>query len=144
MDGLVVPGTLVSSGIRISPPPAHIPRGRAAFGVSDFADAIFLSPSIHYSLDTAYAKPFEKDDDIVQVILECSVKNNGYSVNSCTVPTYHAHPGDDLTTIEWRVRDPTQVEINSVLFIPMIRSKKTAMRARMFKLGIDPSLFDTT
>jgi hypothetical protein len=143
MDGLVVPGTLVASGNRIRPPPSHIPRGSAAFGVSDFADAIFLSPSIHYSSDTAYATPFEKDDDIVQVILECSVKNNGYSVYSCTVPTYRARAGDDLNTIEWRVRDPTQIEINSVLFIPMMRSKTAAMRARMIKLGMDPSLLDT-
>jgi hypothetical protein len=144
MDGLVVPGTVVSSGIRISPPAHHIPRGSAAFGVSDFADAIFLSPSVYYSSDTAYAKPFEKDDDIVQVVLECSVKNNGYSVYSCTVSTYRAHPGDDLKTIEWRVRDPTQIEINSVLFIPKARSKKAVMRARMVKLGIDPSLLDST
>ncbi|CAF5055738.1 unnamed protein product [Rotaria sp. Silwood1] len=33
VDGFVVPGTVVSTGMRILPPPNHIPRGRKGFGV---------------------------------------------------------------------------------------------------------------
>jgi hypothetical protein len=97
---LRLPVTIVTSGIRISPPPSHIPRGKAAFAVSDFADAIFLSSSIYYSSDTAYATPFETNDDIVQVVLECSVKINSFTSYPSTVPTYTAHPGEDPKIIE--------------------------------------------
>ena len=50
-DGLVVPGTMVSSGIRVNPPSNHFARDNTYFGVNNFAIAIFLSPSIHYSSD---------------------------------------------------------------------------------------------
>jgi hypothetical protein len=133
-DGLVMPGTVVSAGKRVSPPQCHIPRGRKAFGVTDFADAIFLSPSVHYTCDPAYAVPFPYDDRQMLPVLECSVKKNSYQSFKSTVPTYCAHPDDNLETIEWRVSDPRNVVINAVLFIPMINSIEAAARERLAKI----------
>ena len=134
-DGLVMPGTVVSVGKRISPPKNHIPRGRAAFGLKDFADAVFLSPSVHYSSDLAYAVPFSHGDQQILPVLECSVQAKSYGVYKSTVPTYAAHPGDDMEAIEWRISDPERVVINAVLFIPTVESLGDAARERMAKIN---------
>jgi hypothetical protein len=122
LDGLVVPGTVVSSGKRIQPPSYHIARKVSVEGVRDFAAAIFLSPSIHYSLDPTYAKPFSDGNRQLIPVLECSVKRNSFTTNKFTTPSYNAHPSDDLKTIEWRFKNPKNIEINSVLFITQINS----------------------
>lgn len=134
-DGLVMPGTVVSQGKRISPPKNHIPRGRKAFGVDDFADAVFLSPSVHYSSDLTYAVPFSHDDQQLLPVLECSVPTKSYSVYRSTVLTYVARPGDDINAIEWRISDPEKVVINAVLFIPTVDSLTDVGRERMAKIN---------
>jgi hypothetical protein len=121
-DGLIIPGTVTTSGKRINPPKNHIARDETVFGVPDFAAAIFVSPSVYYSSNPTYARAFSYDGQQLIPVLECSVKSNGFSTNKCTVSTYNAHPGDDLTTIEWRVTDPTNVKVNAVLFIKKIDS----------------------
>lgn len=133
-DGLVLPGTLVGAGKRISPPKNHIARGRAAFEVPDFADAIFLSPSVYYSSDPVYAIPFPYNDRQLLPVLECGIKKNSYQVFPCTVPTYTAHPGDNMEEIEWRVSDPGNVIITAVLFISTGDSLEITARERIAKL----------
>ena len=134
-DGLVMPGTVVSLGKRISPPKNHIPRGRKAFGIDDFADAVFLSPSIHYSSDLTYAVPFSDNDQQLLPVLECSVPAKSYSVYKSTVSTYVAHPGDDINAIEWRLSDPQIVVINAILFIPTVNSLRDVGRERLAKIN---------
>jgi ankyrin repeat protein len=133
-DGLVLPGTVVGAGKRISPPKNHIARGRKAFEIDDFADAIFLSPSLYYSSDPVYAIAFPYNDQQLLPVLECSVQTNGYHSFPSTVRTYTAHPGDDMKAIEWRVSDPEKVVINTVLFIPIVDSMGAAALDRMTKL----------
>jgi hypothetical protein len=133
VDGLVVPGTVVSSGIRVVPPSNHYSRARTYFNVENFADAIFLSPSIHYSSDPTYSTTFSDDDRQMIPVLECSVKNGSYETNAGTVGRYTAQPGDDINAIEWRVKDPTNIEINAVLFITKLQSITTSKTERITK-----------
>ncbi|CAF2522609.1 unnamed protein product [Rotaria sp. Silwood2] len=141
VDGLVVPGTVVSNGKRVTRRKNHIRRNREAFNIADFADAIFLSPSVHYSSDPTYAAAFSDGDQQLLPILECSVKKNGYSHFPCTVPKYIPHPDDNMEAIEWRVLDPENVTINTVLFVPTIDSLETTKQERITKLTA--SLSDT-
>jgi hypothetical protein len=120
LDGLVVPGTVVSSGKRIQPPHNHITRNLRVFGVHDYSGAIFLSPSIHHSLDPAFTEIFSHGDQQLMPVLECSVKRDSYGTYPGTVPTYTAHPGDDMKALDWRLKDPANIEINAVLFIKKI------------------------
>ncbi|UJR08872.1 hypothetical protein I4U23_013127 [Adineta vaga] len=131
LDGLVVPGTLVSCGKRINPPKNHIARDVSAFHIPDFAAAIFLSPSIHYSSHSTYAIPFSNGDQQLIPVLECRVKNKSYETIPCTTPQYTKHLGDDLQTIEWRIKDPANIQIHAVLFITMIDSIAASKSARM-------------
>ncbi|CAF4032512.1 unnamed protein product [Rotaria sp. Silwood1] len=119
-DGLIIPGTVTTSGKRINPPKNHIDRNVKVFDVPDFAAAIFVSPSVYYSSNRTYARAFSYGGEQLIPVLECRVKENGFSTNKCTVSSYNAHPSDDLATIEWRITDPTNVEVNSVLFIKKI------------------------
>ncbi|CAF3425846.1 unnamed protein product [Rotaria sp. Silwood2] len=138
MDGLVMPSTVVSCGLRICPPNNHIARQKKAFGVEDFSNGIFLTPSIHYCSDPTYAVTFTHHDECLIPVLECSVKSGSFDTFKCTVPTYVAHPDDDIKTIEWRLTNPANIEIISVLFIPVIKSKAEAAALRAKKLDVDP------
>ena len=138
MDGLVMANTVVSSGIRVCPPPNHIARGVQAFGIKDFANAIFVSPSIHYSSDPVYAVSFTYNDQSTIAVLECRIKSDGFDAFKSTVPTYVAKPGDDINAIEWRITCPAFIQITGVLFIPMIKSIKMATRLRADRVGVDP------
>ncbi|CAF4864998.1 unnamed protein product [Rotaria sp. Silwood1] len=139
MDGLVMPSTVVSSGLRICPPSNHIARQQTAFGIPDFSNGIFVTPSIHYCSDPAYAVTFTYNDECLIPVLECSVKDGSFKSFKCTVPGYVAHPDDDMNTIEWRLTNPANIMIISILFIPMIKSKAEASRLRAKKLGVDPN-----
>ena len=134
LDGLVVPGTVVSSGIRIQPPSSNLAREKTYFDVPDYAGAIFLSPSIHYSSDLVYATMFSADDRQLIAVLECSVKRHSYDVHPGTISGYTAHLDDDTNTLVWRVKDPCNIEINAVLFITKIDSIAAARRVRMNKI----------
>ncbi|CAF1276546.1 unnamed protein product [Rotaria sp. Silwood1] len=138
MDGLVMPSTVVSSGLRICPPTNHIARGTKAFGVDDFSNGIFITPSIHYCSDPAYAITFTHDDQRLIPVLECTVKNNSFQSFPSTVKTYVAHEGDDINAIEWRLTNTADIEIISVLLIPVITSKTDTAKSRAKKLSDNP------
>ncbi|CAF3254853.1 unnamed protein product, partial [Rotaria sp. Silwood2] len=139
MDGLVMPSTVVSIGLRICPPDNHIARGTSAFNVDDFSNAIFVTPSIHYCSDPVYAVTFTYEDECLIPVLECSVKNGSFKTYRSTVKDYVAHQDDDINAIEWRLTNPADVEIISVLFVHVITSKSEAARLRAEKLGVDPT-----
>jgi ankyrin repeat protein len=139
MDGLVMPSTVVSSGMRVCPPSNHIARGVSAFDIDDFANAIFLSPSIHYCSDPVYAVTFSDGDQRLLAVLECSVKNDSYGAFQSTVPTYVPHPDDDVDAMEWRFTNPAAIEIISILFIPVMQSRIAAAKSRANKLGVNPN-----
>ncbi|CAM4973559.1 unnamed protein product [Rotaria socialis] len=132
-DGLATPGTLTANGKRINPPSNHIARDVTAFHVKDFAAAIFLSPSVHYSSDPVYAIPFSHGDLQMIPILECSVKRNSYDTYPSTVRHYIEHPGDNMDAIEWRIKYPADIEINAILFITTNESISASKLARITK-----------
>jgi hypothetical protein len=117
MDGLVLPGTLVANGIRVTPPANHLPLYTNANNISNFTGAIFVSPSIYYSSDPVYATSFQYEGKRLLPVLECSVKTGSYTTHMSTLPNYIPHPTDDINVIEWRINDPIKLEINAVLFI---------------------------
>jgi ankyrin repeat protein len=136
MDGLVMANTVVSSGKRVCPPDNHIARGVEAFGILDFANAIFLSPSIHYVSDPAYAVQFPCNDQSMIAVLECRIKEGEFKTFKSTVSAYEAKPGDDINAIEWRLTNPAYIRITGVLFIPVIESIDKAIKSRESKLGM--------
>ncbi|CAF3449364.1 unnamed protein product [Rotaria sp. Silwood2] len=122
MDGLVMPSTVVSSGLRVCSPTPIIQRGISAFGIQDFANGIFVSPSVHYCSDPGYAATFTDGDRCLIPVLECSVKKDSFQAFPCMAPTYKPHPNEEINAIEWRLTNPAAIEIISVLLIPVMKS----------------------
>jgi hypothetical protein len=133
LDGLVVPGTVVSCGKRINPPSNHFARETKYFGVDDFAAAIFLSPSVYYSSDPTYATTFSDSDRQLIPVLECGVKSGSYKTYPSTIEIYTERPGEDIDAIEWRVKDPASIEIIAVLFITKIKSIAASKKERIVR-----------
>lgn len=117
LDGLVVPGTVVVKGMRVKPPPTHIPLYMNANNMPNFAGAIFVSPSIHYSIDPVYSTSFLYENKRLLPVIECSVKDGSYGTFRSTLPQYVPHPSDNINTIEWRTEDPNNLQITGVLFV---------------------------
>ena len=117
MDGLVLPETVVSNGHFVQPPAHHVPLYVDCAHINNFAGAIFGSPSIFYSANAAYAMEFQSEGATFLPVLECSVKAGSYAVFARTVPTYIGHPDDNLLALDWRIEDPANIEINSILFV---------------------------
>ncbi|CAF4120098.1 unnamed protein product [Adineta steineri] len=139
MDGLVMPSTVVSNGFRVCPPAGHIARGVQAFGIPDFANALFVSPSIHYCSDPVYAVTFSSGDQQMIAVLDCRIRNDAFKAFASTVPSYVAHPGDDIKAIEWRITCPAAIQITGIIFIPTIQSRAEAARLRASKLDMNPN-----
>ncbi len=55
INGLKKPGSILPGGEKIAIPRGHITTGIRIAGVDNWADAIFVSPSIAYSSHPAYA-----------------------------------------------------------------------------------------
>ncbi|CAF3673449.1 unnamed protein product [Rotaria sp. Silwood1] len=138
MDGLVMPSTVVSNGLRVCPSSNHIARGLQAYGVEDFSNGIFITPSIHYCSDPAYAVTFTHDDERLIAVLECTVKKDSFTTYKSTVPTYVAREGDDINAIEWRLTNTADIQIISVLLIPVVTSKTEEAKLRAKKLSVNP------
>jgi hypothetical protein len=126
-DGLVLPGTLVANGIRVRPPAHHIPLYTNVNNISNFAGAIFVSPSFYYSSNPIYVTSFEYEGKRLLPVLKCSVKADSYTTHTGTLPNYTPNPNDDINTIEWRINDSRDIEINAIIFVikEFDRRKKT-------------------
>jgi hypothetical protein len=85
--------------------------------ISNFAGAIFVSPSFYYSSDPVYATSFEYEGKRLSPVLECSVRTGSYTTHKGTLPRYNPHPTEDMNTIEWRINDSRDIEINAILFV---------------------------
>lgn len=54
-NGLYPSGTTTKDGVTIQPPPGHIQLSTTYSGIANWAKAIFVSPSLPYAADLAYA-----------------------------------------------------------------------------------------
>jgi ankyrin repeat protein len=114
-EGLVKPGTLISTGKVIDIPPNHIGRNTSMGGLLDFSVAIFVSPSFGYASHFVYSTTFHWKQRYKPVI-ECLVEKNSYEIFRSTTPTYVPNESDPKD-LEWRITDPRKVIINSVLIV---------------------------
>jgi len=89
------------------------------------------SPSIYYSSDPTYATPFFDENRQVIPVLECSVKSGSYDTYPGSVERYVNPSGEDTSALEWRIKDPPNIEINAVLFITKIDSIDASRMKRM-------------
>lgn len=117
-DGLVSPGTFTSSGKIITPPSNHFSREVTFGGFTDWANAIFVSPSLGYASHLCYAARFPLNNQNYYPILECRVRKNSYTTCGSTVKNFTPEPDQNPEELEWRIPESKNVYVTGVLLIP--------------------------
>jgi len=73
-------GSKLADGTTINPLPSHIPLNETFSGIKNWGKAIFVSPSIFYSADAAYAERILSNSgsttDRWAVLVEARVRPN--------------------------------------------------------------------
>jgi hypothetical protein len=103
--GLMPSGTKLSSGHSIEPPSNHFKLGATYFGIRNWANAIFLSPSITYASHACYSDRITAEDGDWCVLIKAYIKPKSYSEHVPTVknPEWDAMD-DEPSAPEFRIK----------------------------------------
>ena len=86
--GLKPPGSLLKNGKETKVCVSHISRDKTVDKIPDWANGIFVSPSIFYCAEPAYAKEIFSLNEQYKVFIEVRVKPFNYYQRESTCPTY--------------------------------------------------------
>ena len=116
--GLKPAGGLNKKGEEIEVCFSHIQRDRTVDKIKDWANGIFVSPSIFYCSYDAYAKEICCDNELYKVLVEVRVKPNSFKEHKSTCPKYKPKNGEPKM-LEYRI-EPTKekdVQVYSLTFV---------------------------
>ena len=116
--GLKPAGGLNKKGEEIEVCFSHIGRDRTVDKIKDWANGIFVSPSIFYCSYDAYAKEICCNNELYKVLVEVRVKPNSFKEHKSTCPRYKPKDGEPKM-LEYRI-EPSQekdVQVYSLTFV---------------------------
>lgn len=113
--GLILPGSKLKNGVELEPKDNHISRDVTVFKIVDWAKAIFVSPSIFYSLDTCYSERIYSEQERWGVLIETRVNPNSYMSKESTVKGYKYSPNEPKN-VEYRIENENDVIVTSIVF----------------------------
>ena len=133
-NGLRPSGSKLSDGTTINPLPSHIPLNETFSGIKNWGKAIFVSPSIFYSSDAAYAERIMSNSDSSSnsdrwaVLVEARVKPNTYTKHNSTiwrdknienepVQVEYRVEADENDDLIYRVESEKNIFIISITFV---------------------------
>ena len=93
-NGLMPSGTKLPDGEFIKPPTTHYQLGDKHFGIDNWAQAIFLSPSILYASHACYAERVFSEGTRWCVLVKGHVKPSSYTSYDPTVYNYDPTDGE--------------------------------------------------
>lgn len=116
--GLKPPGALLINGEENQVQFSHIQRNVPVNNISDWANAIFVSPSIFYSAHSAYAKEISSNNDQYKVLVEVRVKPFSYYQGKSTCKNYIPKIGEPKK-LEYRIEpiNEKNVQVFSLTFV---------------------------
>ena len=83
--GLMPSGTRLPSGHSIVPPKNHYKLGETHFGIKNWVNAIFLSPSITYASHACYSDQITAEDGDWCVLFKAYIKPKSFTEHDPTV-----------------------------------------------------------
>ncbi len=92
--GLVPSGTKLSDGTMIKPPSNHYPPGKRYLDMDNWANAMFVSPSIFYASDRCYSDEVESESMQWRVVMKARVKPSAYKEYNSTVHSHNPIAGE--------------------------------------------------
>ncbi len=116
--GLKPAGGKSKEGKEINVCISHIGRKKTVEKISDWANAIFISPSIFYSAYGAYSKEIAVNNELYKILVEVRVKPNSFTEHKSTCPKY-VPKNEEPEMIEYRVppEKESDVQVISLTFI---------------------------
>ena len=100
--GLHAAGTLVSPGYRLAPQKNHIGLNKRVGSYDNWANAIFVSPSVFYAAHAVYAERKFSDKKQWCVVVETRVRPGSFTRHKHTLLKRDELPGEP-TNVEYRV-----------------------------------------
>ena len=98
-----LPGTKLENGLEIKPLENHINRYVTVNNIEDWAKAIFVSPSIFYSANAAYAKVIQWCYKEWLILIEARAKIGSYVNLESTIFNNEYMEGEPKDDIEFRI-----------------------------------------
>ena len=116
--GLKPPGELLKNGEENKVQISHIKRNKTVNNIKDWANAIFVSPSIFYCAHPAYAKEISSNNDQYKVLVEVRVKPFVYYQGESTCKSYKPKIGEPKK-LEYRIepKNEKNVQVFSLTFV---------------------------
>ena len=131
--GLKLPGAKLKDGTVLKPLSYHIGRNITIDNIKDWANAIFVSQSIFYSADEAYANEIESNNKDWIVLVEGRAKIGSYYTRRHTfgnIENYKLLEGEP-EGVEFRIEKESDIIVVSVLFV----DKKYFRNIKEYKEG---------
>ena len=116
--GLKPAGGKSKEGEEIKVCVSHIGRMKTFEKIKDWANAIFVSPSIFYSAYESYSKEIAINNELYKILVEVRVKPNSFTEHKCTCQRY-VRKKNEPEMIEYRISpdNETDVQVISLSFI---------------------------
>jgi len=136
--GLKPPGGNSKNGNKIEVCVSHIEREFTVDNIHDWANGIFVSPSVFYSANPAYSKSITYNNEQWKVLVEVRVKPNSYYERESTCPQ-HAPKEGEPKMLEYRIKpeNKRKVQVVSLTFV----KKDFFDKAKNYQEGEFLSLF---
>ena len=116
--GLKPAGGALKDGQELKVCISHISREKTVDKIKDWANAIFVSPSIFYCGYPAYAKEISSKNETFRVLVETRVKPKSYYERTSTCPKY-VPKIDEPKNLEYRIepKNEKDVQVVSLTFV---------------------------
>ena len=116
--GLKPAGGMNKRGEEIQVCVSHIGRDKTVDNIKDWANGIFVSPSIFYCSYDAYAKEICCNNEQYKVLVEVKVNPNSYLDHKSTCPRYKPKKGEP-EMLEYRIEADNEkdVQVYSLTFV---------------------------
>ena len=116
--GLKPPGALLKDGKETQVCVSHIARDKTVDNIPDWANGIFVSPSIFYCAHPAYSKQIISKNEQYKVFVELRVKPFIYYRRESTCPSYVLKKGEPKK-LEYRIapENEKEVQVFSLTFV---------------------------
>ena len=119
-NGLMPSGARLASGETITPPQNHYQLGQSYFGVSNWAAAIFVSPSLLYASHACYAERFLSESIQWCVVVKTQVRRCSYTDHDPTTLFKQARIDGEPDNSEYRV--PCSSDKDKILRVEQSRN----------------------
>ena len=113
--GLLIPGSLLKSGIKLESKLNHINR-KTKNKIKDWNKAIFVSPSIFYALNETYSERFNYNDEEWGILIETKVRPKSFSLHESTILNYQFLKNEPKD-IEYRINSEQNIMVISIVFV---------------------------